>query len=390
MLIHPRDLSEETLYAVDQFLLQGGHLLVFIDPLCMSEEKEMDPMQGMPSLSSDINRLSSAWGIEMPAGQVVADVAAATQVTLGDGRTERLPAWLSLRAGRHIDEDEIITGMLERLMMPFAGTLEGKAIDTLTKEVLLAASDEAVTVNAFQAQHPAMLNTMTGKAAPDAPLGIRLRGTFKTAFPDGRPVSADDTNAPAATAAGLTESEKEGVVIIFSDVDMLANAYSVRGLNVFGQTLYRPINDNLNLALNTVEQLAGNEALIGLRSRGSFDRPFDRVLVMEKEAQLRWQEEEQKLQQKLQQTQQRINELQSAKSEDQQLILSPEQKAEIERFREERFETQRQLKNVRKKLRSDIERLGITLKVINIAAVPILVALFGMVLWWHRHKKAMA
>jgi ABC-type uncharacterized transport system involved in gliding motility auxiliary subunit len=171
---------------------------------------------------------------------------------------------------------------------------------------------------------------------------------------------------------------------------MLANAYSVRGLNVFGQTLYRPINDNLNLALNTVEQLAGNEALIGLRSRGSFDRPFDRVLVMEKEAQLRWQEEEQKLQQKLQQTQQRINELQSAKSEDQQLILSPEQKAEIERFREERFETQRQLKNVRKKLRSDIERLGITLKVINIAAVPILVALFGMVLWWHRHKKAMA
>ena len=146
----------------------------------------------------------------------------------------------------------------------------------------------------------------------------------------------------------------------------------------------------MNLVVNLAEQLSGNPALIGLRGRGKFDRPFDRVLAMERAAQERWQEEEEKLQQKLAAAQQRLNELQSAKSADQQLVLSPAQKAEVEQFRQERFETQRQLKEVRKNLRSSIERLGLTLKAINMAAVPLLVAAFGIGLGWRRRNRSAA
>jgi ABC-type uncharacterized transport system involved in gliding motility auxiliary subunit len=111
---------------------------------------------------------------------------------------------------------------------------------------------------------------------------------------------------------------------------------------------------------------------------------------MEQAAQAQWQEEEAKLQQKLQETQQRLNALQSAKSDDQQLVLSAAQKAELEKFRQERFETQRQLKEVRKNLRRSIEQLGLTLKVLNLAAVPLMVATLGLALGWRRRRRAAA
>ena len=71
-------------------------------------------------------------------------------------------------------------------------------------------------------------------------------------------------------------------------------------------------------------------------------------------------------------------------------MLSAEQKAELEKFRQERFETQRQLKEVRKNLRSNIENLGLALKVLNMAAVPLLVAVFGIGLGWRRRRQSAA
>ncbi|NCC52848.1 MAG: ABC transporter [Spartobacteria bacterium] len=389
VLVHPKGISERTLYAIDQFLLKGGRLMAFVDPLCISEEVSRDePMGGMPMLASDINTLSRAWGVEMPVDAIVADIDLATPVNLGNGRAERLPTWLTLRGGAHMDPDEIITGTLDSLMLPFAGAVKGAAAEGLTLTPLLFASKEAVTVNSFMARNPAALNTRSGTPAPVAALAVRLAGSFKTAFPAGQP-AAEGEESPADTPdASLKESERDGVVVLIADVDMLANEFAVRALNFFGQTMYQPMNDNLNLTLNLAEQLSGNEALIGLRGRGSFNRPFDRVLAMEKEAQQRWQEEEEKLQQKLQDTQERINELQSAKNQDQQFILSPEQQQEIEKFRAQRFETQRQLKEVRKNLRHNIEQLGMNLKVINMAAVPALVALYGIGHWWVRRKRA--
>ena len=388
MLVHPKGIPERSLYALDQYVLKGGRLIACVDPMCLSDEPSSEAM-GTPMGPSDLNRLSRAWGVTVDPARVVADLAAATPVNLGDGRAERLPAWLTLRAGENLDREEIATGTLESLMLPFAGAIAGGPAEGLTMKKLAFASRDAVTMNAHMARSPADLNTRSGQAAAGAALAVRLSGSFQTAFPEGRPKSEGATNE-MAEAEGLKVSEKEGAVILVADADWLANDYSARAVRIFGQTLFQPFNDNLNFALNLAEQLSGNPALIGLRGRGKFDRPFDRVLAMERAAQARWQEEEEKLQQKLAAAQRRLNELQSAKSADQQLVLSPAQKAEVEQFRQERFETQRQLKEVRKNLRSSIERLGLTLKAINMAAVPLLVAAFGIGVGWRRRNRSAA
>jgi ABC-type uncharacterized transport system involved in gliding motility auxiliary subunit len=390
LLIHPKEIGDRTLFALDQFVLKGGRLVAYVDPMCVSE-KESDAELGMPKPSSDINRLSRAWGVTVDTARVVADLAAATPINIGDGRAERLPTWLSLRAGENIDREEIATGPLESLMLPFAGVIDGAPAEGLAMKKLIFASSNAVTMDAFLARNPVDLNTRAGQAAPGAALAVRLSGQFKTAFPDGQPPPEGVTNEVAsATNAWLKASEKEGAVILVADADLLANDYSARAVNFFGRTLFQPFNDNLNFTLNLAEQLSGNPALIGVRGRGKFDHPFDRVLALERAAQERWQEEEEKLQQKLAAAQQRLNELQSAKSADQQLVLSSAQKAELEKFRQERFETQRQLKDVRKNLRQNIEQLGLTLKVLNMAAVPLLVAAFGIGFGWRRRKRSNA
>ena len=388
ILVHPHGLSERTLFAIDQFLLKGGRLIAYVDPMCISTERNLQAGE-MPQPSSDINRLSSAWGITMDAQTIVADVAAATPINLGDGRAERLPAWLTLRGKDNLDRQEIVTAPLDNVMLPFAGAFVGEPVEGLTMTALAQASPDAVMISAYQARNPAMMSTRGGAPAPDARLAVRLSGSFPTAFPDGPPVAEGETNEPPATVDNwLKVSEKESSVVLISDADLLSNDFSARGMNIFGQILYQPFNDNLNFTLNLLEQMTGNPALIGLRSRGRFDRPFERVLALERTAQERWQEQEELLQQKLMDTQRRINDLQALKEQDQQLVLSVAQKAEIEKFRQERFEIQRQLKDVRKNLRRSIESLGLRLKVLNMAAVPALVAIFGIVYGWRRRTRA--
>jgi ABC-type uncharacterized transport system involved in gliding motility auxiliary subunit len=337
----------------------------------------------MPSTSSDLNRLTEAWGATLVAGQVVADLNAASQVGFGSGGSDRMSTWLSLRRSA-FDQEDLSTSGLEMLMLPFAGGLEGEAPEGVTRTVLVSSSADASLVSSFAAMQPGSGKMRGATPKPNAPLVVRLTGRFPTAFPDGPP-AAEDAEAPVEEE-GLSEAAGDGVVVIVSDVDLLYDDYSLRATRFLGQTIYQPLNDNLSLVLNFVEQLTGNPALVGLRSRGRLDRPFDRVLALEKEAQEQWQQEEVKLQAKLQEAQTRLNELQRAKGDDQRFILSPEQKAEIEQFSAQRFEAQKQLREVRKNLRRDINRLGYWVKSINILAVPMLVAVFGVGYWWRRRS----
>lgn len=388
LVIHPKELSDRALFAIDQFVLRGGKLLAFVDPLCMTDrDAGLTPSSpyGEGPAASDLNKLTKAWGYELVPGQVVADVEAASYVTFGGQGSERLPTWLTLRPD-HIHREEIVTGSLKSLMMPFAGAFKGEPAEGLSAVTLVHTSDDAALLPSFQATQAGVEKMRLAKPEGQLALALRLKGTFKTAFPDGAPV--EGTNTAAEAAGILKESQKDGVVVLVADVDMLYDRYALRELNFFGQTVYQPVNDNLSFALNLTEELTGSEALIGLRSRGAVDRPFDRVIALESRAQQRWQEEELKLVARLREAQARLDELQRAKGEDQQYILSPEQKREIESFRQQRFETQRQLKEVRKNLRRDIERLGTSLKVINMAAMPALVAVYGLVHGWRRRRKA--
>jgi len=259
-------------------------------------------------------------------------------------------------------------------MLPFAGAFEGTVSNGLERTDLLFTADDGFLADTRSVQSGKIAIPVEKKRQS---LAIRLTGTFHTAFPDGPPAKEGETNA-VAKVEGLKESAKPGVVILVSDADMLADRFCMQNVRLFGQILSQPSNENISFALNMVEQLCGSQALIGLRSRNAFDRPFDRVIELEKQAAFKWQAEEQRLNEKLKATQSRLAALQQAKGEGQQLTLSPEQEAEVKMFREETFQTQRSLKEVRKNLRSDIESLGARLKAFNIIAIPLLVALFGI------------
>lgn len=438
ILVHPRDADESFLYAVDQYVVHGGRLLVFTDPLCLAELENRDPRRmalGGMGAQSDLNRLTQAWGLSTPAS-LAADPAAATPVRAGEGPPRLNLGWLSLREDA-LARDEIATSGLATLMLPFAGAYSGTAPEGLTLTPLLQTSAEAGWSD------PAMILMGGDLSQPPPPdpaarlIALRLTGFFPSAFPDGRPgekkpegaataetpapapdsATAEpaanearaDAEAPAAAkdaAAAATPPATEpapspdgrpphlkkgiasGTAILVADVDMLYDRFAVERANFLGYEMAQLANDNLNLAWNLVEQLAGSEALIGLRSRGRFDRPFRRVLEIERRAAAQWRAEEERLQEQLRQTRERLAQMQARRDPNQQVILTEEQRREIERFRNEQFQTQRQLKEVEKNRRREIEQLGWTLKLINLGAAPTAVAVFGLVRGWRRRRRA--
>lgn len=391
LLVHPKRLPEPVLFALDQFVLRGGKLIAFTDPLCLSEQDFAGADSGPTSKFSDLNRLTAAWGLTQDTSRVVADLASATRVRMPDGSADRNASWLSLRRA-NLNRDEIATANLETLMIPMAGSFSGTPAEGLALTPLLSSSAGA--------GHVSIMEATMGKAGgtsglqpfgQPAHLAVRLTGRFKTAFPEGRPQDPQQPGVnpgPQETAATLKESAKDGLVILVADADMLYDEFAVQRMNTMGRSLYQLANDNIILVANLVGQLTGGDQLISLRSRGTFDRPFTRVLEVQKNAQEKWRAEELKLQEQLQATQRRLTELEAAKDPTQQYVVSPDQKREVEQFRTLALETRRQLKDVRKNLRMEIEELGLWLKGLNLAAVPAAVILFGLAHGWRRRRQA--
>jgi ABC-type uncharacterized transport system involved in gliding motility auxiliary subunit len=207
-------------------------------------------------------------------------------------------------------------------------------------------------------------------------LAARLQGTFRTAFPNGAP--AAEGGATNAAANRLVSGDS--VVIVFADTDFLADENCVRNESIgFGLSSMRLIDDNLPLFANAVEQLAGRDELIGIRSRGSFQRPFAVVDDIEYRAMLQWQKQAEDLAKEEEEARNQIQELQKQKQGSQKQLFSREQQDAYDRFRARELEVKHELRAVNKNLRSDIETLGVWVKAVNIAAVPLLVIVFGVV-----------
>jgi ABC-type uncharacterized transport system involved in gliding motility auxiliary subunit len=389
LVIHPKNLPDPALYALDQFVLRGGRLIAFVDPLSLADQEAQPQQMGMMmgGNSSDLNKLTQAWGLAYDGGRAVADLRSATRVRTGDGRAERNASWLTLR-DETLAQDEMATASLEYLMMPFAGAFTGQAAKGLKLTPLVQAAPGAGSVEAMMLAMPGSDRAPAMNAATSTQyIAVRLSGTFPSAFPAGRP-KAEGESAPPAAGEGLKESKVPGTVVLVADTDLLYDRFAVERIQGFGRDMYQMANDNLAFALNLVEQLSGNDVLISLRSRGSYERPFDRVIALEEKAQARWQQEELKLQGKLDAAQQRMNELQSSKDATQKFVLSAEQQREVEQFRKDMFDTRKQLKSVRKNLRGEIEALGFRIKWINIGLMPALVAVFGLAYGLRRRSRA--
>lgn len=394
VLVHPKELSDSALFAIDQFLLRGGKLLVFLDPLSVADPAlrsgggQFGQRGSQPS--SDLNRLLTAWGVTYNPAEVLADLSASTPTR--DRGNDPTNLRLMGEAG-HMHSNDLVTANLEMLHLPFAGTFGGDPIEGLSMTPLLSSSANSDMVSTFMIRlGPDALKREFSSRMMKLPLAVRLFGRFKTAFPDGPPANEDDAaegEDPEDSAPPnlLIESLQDSAVILVGDVDMLLDDVCIERFQVFGSSAYRPRNDNINFFANAVEQLAGSTDLIGVRTRGQSVRPFEVVDRLELQAQERWLQEEQVLQTKLNETRQRLRDLQTAKDPSQHSIISPEQEAAIKRFRKEETDTAKKLKNVRKELRRDIDRLGAKLKAINIVLMPVLVGISGIAFGLYRRSR---
>lgn len=381
VVLHTKNLSEKTLFAIDQFIMRGGRLIACVDPFSimdmLASRQQQNPMMmqmGGADGPSTLGKLFDAWGIQFETDKLVADLAAATKLNAGNGRAEENPAFLSLGAD-NMDKKDLLVAGLSQVMFPFAGAFTFTGKEGLAFEPLVVTSEkDACLVDRMSAQFG--MGAMRKDLNPDGvrrTLAGRLSGTFKTAFPKGPDYTEGSTNAVPAVVA-----EGKGTVILFGDSDFLADQFCVQVMNTLFGAVAQPINDNLVLFANMIEQYAGREELIGLRSRGPSNRPFVKVDALEAKAMAKWQKKQTELEAALEQTQQRLNALQQQKSGNERMLLSREQQEEIDQFRKTRADTQRQLKNVRKELTSEIDTLGLVLKTINILLIPLLVIAFGI------------
>ncbi|MBQ3747543.1 MAG: Gldg family protein [Kiritimatiellae bacterium] len=384
VMVHAKNLSDKTLYAIDQFVLRGGKLVACVDPFSIkdmqSSRSQQNPMMGQMGGDgpSTLGKLFDAWGVKFEEGKISCDLEAATKLNNGQGGVESNPAFLSLGTA-NMDKGDLIVADLTNVMFPFAGafTFEKKDMDISFEPVITTSKDNSCSTDKMSMQYGGMKDMV-----PDGKeriLAARLSGTFKTAFPKG----PDGTNDVSKAFA-----EGKGNVLLFADSDFLADDFCVRMMRTPFGSIPQLINENLTLFSNAMEQFAGREELIGVRSRGASDRPFTVVNELEAEATKKWQAREAAFQEELQQTQQRLSALQKEKKGGERFILSKEQQDEIVKLRKSQAETRKQLKNVRKELTADIDSLGLRLKIINIALVPVLVVLFGLLRGYLRRKRA--
>jgi ABC-type uncharacterized transport system involved in gliding motility auxiliary subunit len=208
-------------------------------------------------------------------------------------------------------------------------------------------------------------------------IAARIEGPLRSAFPDGPP-AGDDPIALDALTTHSSESLQSNVVVV-ADVDMLSDRLWVQmQRSLFGQQIASPIANNHDFVANAVANLAGSEDLIGLKSRQTFDRPFDRVQALRREADARLRATEQRLEAELAETERRLGELQSAREDQGSLLMNEEQQAELERFQQEQLRIRQELRDVQRGLNSSIENLGTALKLINIVVFPLGLALAAL------------
>jgi ABC-type uncharacterized transport system involved in gliding motility auxiliary subunit len=389
LVYYPKGITDSAQYAIDQFLLRGGKMVALLDPFSFIDS-QMSGQAGMMSgegFSASLDKLLKSWGINFTANQVVADPTFATKIQREANVIQSDPSVLSLTADA-INRSDPLGAAANDLLLPFAGAFLGTPVDKLKEEVLLSSSEQAGLIDAMTVQ---MGSDAIRKAMKPGhtryPLAVRLTGKFKTAFPNGKPASTPSaspnpspTPTPSATSTPvpLKEGTSDGVVVLVGDADFAYDTIAGSEQQVLNQTVFSPSNGNLNFIESSVEMLAGDSNLISIRSRASANRPFLVVNQMEAAAEKKYQSKIDELENSIAQTKQKLAALQNANPADQKTVLSPQQQAEIKKFRESEAKFDKELKQVRKNLRQEIDSLQNTLKWINIATMPVLVTLAGL------------
>jgi len=441
MLVHPNDLSEQMLYAIDQHVLAGGEAMIFVDPnadsmVTISQQGALIPA----GMSSDLPELFAAWGVEYQGDKVVTDSDLALPVRVSP--TERpMPHLGMLGAKRdNLARGDIITSRLESVNFATPGSLSPIEGAGTTFEPLITSSSNSMLMDRVLLESvtdPSILFDEFESSNETHVIAARITGIVESAFPDGRPqepvvesgdesgdesdsesedstaeeiaedsteeITADSDNPAVPLAVNedvaqsaeeltphLQRSEAPVNLIIFADTDLLTDRFWVQVAQFLGQRIPRAFANNGDLVINAFDNLSGGADLVSIRSRGTYSRPFTRVLDLQRQADDRLRLEEAELLDRMTETEEALAQLNQDEDGNPIGQITPEIQAEVDRFNQELLDTRRRLRDVQFQLTEDIDRLGTNLTLANTILVPALLTLLALVLHFSRVRRRRA
>ena len=398
MIVHPKSLPPKTLYAIDQFVMRGGKVLLFVDPNSGADSSGQDPRNpfagAMASHSSDLEPLLTAWGVTYDPNSVIGDLALGLEVRSSmQGPPTRHIGILGLRRDDTNDDmnrKDVDTAALDSINVATAGFLAPRQGATTKFEPLLMSSTSAAPIPAsrFNAMtDPASLRDGFKPTGIRYALAARITGPVSSAYPQGAP--ADPKASPGPPVAHLSKSTVPANIVIVADTDMLMDYMWVQVRELLGQRIAQAFANNGDFVANAVDNLSGSSALISIRGRATVSRPFERVEALKRQADDRLRSKVLELQSQLQQTETKLTELQSKRNDQASLMMTPEQEQELKRFTAEKARVRKELRETQRGLDVDINRLDNWLKVINIALAPLAVAVAGALVLALRRRRRM-
>ena len=381
MVVHPKTLSDTTLYAIDQFALKGGKVMVMVDPFAEADKSTppKDNPMAMPDRDSNLKKLFDAWGINVPEDKVVGDMESAIRVQhSGQSGTEEVPylPWLQLNED-NFNQDDFITSQLKQVQLGTSSHIKQAPDSNLTLEPLLQTSTQSTLFPRDLIILQRDPNVIINNFEPSGnryTIAARVSGRVKTAFPEGKPLQEGKIGREEDPDY-VSEGDINAVVV--ADTDIINERFWIRERERYGMKVPVPIADNGDFVTNTLDNLAGNNDLISLRSRGTFDRPFKVVERIRRQAEAEYREREQELQKKLDEAQAKIEKLQQQRGASG-MIMSDKQAEQIEQSRREQLKIRKELREVKHNLRKNIEQLASQLRFINIGLIPLLIALVAI------------
>jgi ABC-type uncharacterized transport system involved in gliding motility auxiliary subunit len=388
LLVYPKQLPERTIYAIDQFALSGGRILIFVDPLAETDATAADPRNPFNETpaqrSSNIPRLFAAWGVQFHSEQVVVDRSLALPVSTGGPQPVEHIGMLGLR-GEQMNREDAVTGLLSSINIAQAGHFTAADNATTNFEPLLSTTEDSTLLPVSRFFYLADPNSLRDGYEPSGRsyvIAVRISGPVTSAFGD-KPPGEPDKEA----SEHLSASVEPVNIIAVGDADMLADRLWVKVSNFFGQTLMSKFANNGDFVANILDNLSGSSALISIRGRASFSRPFGRVEDLRRAADEQFRTKELELQTRLEETEKALTELQSGQPAEQVLTLTEEQSTQIERYIEQRSQIRKELRQVRHDLDRNIEKLAGNLRLINIALMPVLITLITLGLQFSRRRR---
>jgi len=401
LVIYPKSITEAAEFAIDQFVLRGGKLIAFVDPLSVMDTRNADPsnpLQAAAGSGASLDRLIKAWGLSFDISKVVSDKTYFTQLGGGeDGRPQVNPCFLQLPP-EAMDTNDVATSQIERIYIPFGGAFGGSPAEGLKQVVLMHSSVNSDLTEKMLAQFGGASQDFKA-SGKEYPLAVRLSGKFKTAFPEGKPKAKtdeaekkDEEKKDEAKPAdnSLKASAADNVVVLIGDSDLLHEQFYARVQNFFGQRIMVPFSQNLTFVQNLIEQMGGDQDLITIRSRATAARPFTKMRELQSKAEERFASKIKELEKSEQELNQKISELMQGKQPGQQLILSEDAKKDWQEVQKKRVEVSKTLRQERRNLRKDIDSLQTSLKWTNILVMPLAVAGVGIALAVIKRRKTAA